>query len=467
MEIMNKESILDKFNAEMKRRKIRLHSAVLVSGEKVIDEVYNAPYTADTKTRMYSSSKSVAAVAVGKLVREKKITLDDKVVDIFADRFDMTNVDERLKEQTVRDMLRMQTCHSKPTYNQNTRNWLESYFTEPATHHCRTFWYYDSCGSYVIGAITKQITGMDFVQYLRPEFDIMGVSKDVYCLQGPDGEAWASSGFIATASDLAKIAYLLLNKGRWNGHQLLDEDFAMDATSQLVQIHEKGETSRFNCGYGYQIWGHADGAFAFRGLGGQVAIGFPGRDLVFACNADTACANSTYDDIFYTVESMILPHFPITDQKRYDEAQPKAVTDNIFESIKDMTYMLEKNPMGIGSVRFTGEDGSVKLSYTRGDTEYSIPFEIGRETQIIFPEKYTGSKLFSEEHYMNYQCSISAEWTEPSKLFIRVWAEDIYVGNMSMCFAFREDGKISVKMNRYAQFYFDNFNGIACGEAAE
>ena len=74
MDKMN--NILECFNAEMKRRKIRLHGAVLMSGGKVIDEVYNSPYTADTKTRMYSSSKSVAAAAIGKLVKEGVITAE-------------------------------------------------------------------------------------------------------------------------------------------------------------------------------------------------------------------------------------------------------------------------------------------------------------------------------------------------------------------------------------------------------
>ena len=55
------------------------------------------------------------------------------------------------------------------------------------------------------------------------------------------------------------------------------------------------------------------------------------------------------------------------------------------------------------------------------------------------------------------------EWIGERKLRVRVWAEDLYVGNMTMCFAFREDGKISVKMGKNAQFYFDDFSGIACG----
>jgi hypothetical protein len=66
---------------------------------------------------------------------------------------------------------------------------------------------------------------------------------------------------------------------------------------------------------------------------------------------------------------------------------------------------------------------------------------------------------------MNYKCSIVGEWLTPSKLYVKVWAEDIYVGNASICLAFRDDGKIGVKAIKNAQFFFDDFNGFAGGEA--
>ena len=55
------------------------------------------------------------------------------------------------------------------------------------------------------------------------------------------------------------------------------------------------------------------------------------------------------------------------------------------------------------------------------------------------------------------------EWIEPTSLRIRVYAEDIFVGNMLMTFAFK-DKKIAIKMSKNAQFFFDNFTGFAYGE---
>ena len=66
---------------------------------------------------------------------------------------------------------------------------------------------------------------------------------------------------------------------------------------------------------------------------------------------------------------------------------------------------------------------------------------------------------------MNYKCSVIGKWLTPRKLHIKIWAEDLYVGNMSVCLAFRDDGKIGVKALKNAQFFFDDFNGFAGGEA--
>lgn len=455
--------ILKRFNGEMARRRVRLHGAVIIKGGELVAEIYNPPYDRDAKTRMYSASKSVVAMAIGKLMSEGRLALSDRIVDIFKDRFDTENVHPLFKEQTVLDMLRMTTVYSKATYSERNTDWLASYFRAEPTHPAGTLWFYDSSGSYVLGAVVKHITGMDFVSYLRPEFDVMGVSKDVFCLQGPDGEAWASSGFIATTADIARIAYTFLNGGRWAGQQLIPEDFARDAISPLTTNHERGVISRFCCGYGYQIWSHPDGAFAFRGLGGQVAIGFPGRDLVFACNCDTAANATTYDDIFCAVEELILPEFPIIDTAAYERAQPRAITDSVMSEIDGVTYRLMPNAMGIDTVSFRGNNARATLSYTQGREERSVEFSTEQETRVIFPTAYTGTPLFDQGAYMRYRSSVCADWVEKRKLRIQVWAEDLYVGNCTLFFYFKEDGRIAMAAKKHAQFFFTDLDGYAYG----
>ena len=459
----NAEEILSKFKNEMQRRAVRLHGAVLMLGGEVVAEIYNPPYDSATKTRMYSASKSVTAMAIGKLIGEGRLSLSDRLVDIFKDKIDTENVHPLLKEQTILDMLRMTTVYSKATYSEHNTDWLASYFRAKPTHPAGTLWHYDSCGSYVLGSVVKLITGKDFVEYLRPEFDVMGVSEDVFCLKGPDGEAWASSGFIATTVDIAKIAYVFLNRGRWGSKQIIPEDFAKAAISPLSSNHERGVISRFCCGYGYQIWSHPDGAFAFRGLGGQVAIGFPGRDLVFACNCDTASNATTYDDIFYAVEDIILPCFPISDVITYESAQPESKESTVLDEVAGTMYKLQPNQMGIDTVTFLGNNERAVLAFTQHGREYKLDFSTVSETLTTFPISYTGSPLFDKKAYMNYRCSVCADWVEERKLRLQIWAEDLYVGNCTLFFYFALDGRIALAARKHAQFFFTEFDGYTYG----
>lgn len=456
-------NILASFKSEMERRCVRLHGAALICGGEVIEEIYNPPYDSSVKTRMYSASKSVTAMAIGKLIGEGRLSLSDRLVDVFKGRFDTEEAHPLLKEQTIRDMLCMTTVYSTATYSERNTDWLASYFRGEPTHLAGTLWHYDSCGSYVLGAVVKHITGLDFVEYLRPEFDAIGVSSDVFCLKGPDGEAWASSGFIATTTDIGKIAYVFLNKGKCGERQIIPEDFARDAISPLTTNHERGIISRFCCGYGYQIWSHPDGAFAFRGLGGQVAIGFPGRNFVFSCNCDTAANATTYDDIFYAVEDIILPHFPITDTVAYEIAKAKRENVNVLDRVSGVRYNLEPNSMGIESLRFSGNNAKAALTYTQNGEEYSFDFSTEGETRITFQKPYTGTPLFDKSSYMTYRCSVCADWVEERKLRLQIWAEDLYVGNATLFFYFKDDGRIAMAAKKHAQFFFTDLDGYAYG----
>ena len=458
--------VLGHFIEDMKRKRVRIHSAVIMSGGVIQEEAYLGRYDADTLTRMYSASKSVMAVAIGKLIGEGRLSLDDRIVDIFADRFDMTGVHPYMKEQTIKQMLCMTTCLSTPAYDENNKDWLASYFRANPTHPAGTVWNYDSSGSYVLGAVVKHITGLDFIEYLRPELDIIGVSPDVYCMKGPDGEAWASSGFMATTADLARIAYLLLSGGSWNGKQLIPKDYVRDAISPLVRNGDASVVSYFDCGYGYQIWSHPGGAFAFRGLGGQIAIGYPERDLVFSCNSDSAAHHNAYDEIFYAVENIILPEYPVQTPPLEAPIPRVDVSKTVFERIKGVRYKIDENPMGIEEVCFGGDEVNIVLEYVRRGVKHIFRLSTDEETDFVFPEKYSGTMLFSREHMMNYNCSAVAAWYQTNKLHVTIYAEDLYVGNMTMCFAFRDD-LIGIKMDKCAQFFFDGYVGFAGGRAAD
>jgi len=462
---MEYQKIMESFAGLAEQWKIRMNGCVIMQGEKILAEKYWTPYDAHTLHRLYSSTKSLVAMAVGRLVGEGKVSLDDKIADYFREELGLGKLHPYLEETTIRDMLLMSTCYSKPTYSQDSRDWLASYFSATPDHPSGTVWNYDSCGSYVLGAMVKRASGLPFDEYLRPVFDAIGISKQAYCLEGPDGEKWAGSAMLATTRDLARAAMLMLKKGNWQGKQLLPYDYCRDAISPLTANNDDANDYFRNCGYGYQIWSLPGGAFFFNGMGAQLAIGYPGRNLVVACTADVQGNPMGKELIFQAIEQEILPHFPVIDEAARDEIMKKPVEKNIMAQINGQKYLLHENPMKISEFTIRQEGDAGVLTYVRDGAQKELRFGLGRDVSVLFPECYSGERLFSKAHEMQYRCSVRGEWLQENKLLIRVYAEDMFVGNMAMCFAFKEN-QVGVKMTRSAQFFFDEYQGYAGGQKA-
>ena len=98
-----------RFMARLDRHAVNLHSVLMARGNAIFFEKYVSPFTKDTPHRMYSITKSYAGLAIGLLADEGKLSLDDPLISFFPDRVP-GDVDPLLKEQTIRHMLRMQTC---------------------------------------------------------------------------------------------------------------------------------------------------------------------------------------------------------------------------------------------------------------------------------------------------------------------------------------------------------------------
>ena len=460
--MMNYENVKTNFLDCIKDFGIDLHSFVVMFNNDVVIEHYEEQFDENFLHRLYSSTKSFAGMAVVKLVDDGLIKLDDKICDLFKDRFDMTSVHPFLLEQTVRDTLMMATCYDTQVYSSEDKNWLEKYFLGNPSHPSGTLFYYDSAGSYLLGALVKQVTGMDFLEYLRPILDEIGFSKDAYCLKGPDGELWASSGLVATTRDFAKFANLLLNGGEHNGKQLISKELVYEAISAQIANFDDGPESPYNWykGYGYQIWIMRDNSFFFNGMGGQFAIGFPERNLVFACNADTQGYPGALIHIFDAIWNKILVNFP----KLNSHYNGLCCEENLSDKVKGIKYIIEENKSGLTELVLDIRPDSGCIVYTKNGIMKKIPFSFQEYKAFYFPEKYNGDVLFSENYRKEYKCVSKGKWIEKHKLMIEIKCIDDYIGNLTIVFSFKDD-MVAIKMNKNAQFFFDDYNGFFAGKA--
>ena len=107
-EVGVKSENVKKFYEKLEELQIASHSVLMLRGDKIFTEAYWKPFHKDFGHRMYSQTKSFVAIAIGLLVEDGLISLDDKICDYFRDKID-TPVHEYLEAQTIRDMLTMTT----------------------------------------------------------------------------------------------------------------------------------------------------------------------------------------------------------------------------------------------------------------------------------------------------------------------------------------------------------------------
>ncbi|MBQ2911948.1 MAG: serine hydrolase, partial [Clostridia bacterium] len=418
---------------------------------------------------------------VGFLEQDGLISLDDKIVKYFPEYADGEQVNELLREQTIRDMLTMSSAKiTTPGFFGNDRDSNELYFSSPGVKIPGTFFDYDSPGSGVMSCLVERLTGKEFVQYLQEKFLAeAGFSPDAYMIQASRGNPFGGSGMVCTSRDFLIFARFVMDKGRVNGKQLLNEKFLTDATSRRVSNSISGYAKFISYGYGYQIWKSEKG-FVFTGMGDQLAVCYPEKDLVFIINSDNQGNTKCRDMLLYAFDSIIADNLgePLSeDSESLEKLQNRIASLKLYsltgstespfcQRINGRKYILEQNPMGRKYVKFDFEGKCGTMTYENAQGEKKLKFGLGYNEFQKFPQ--TGysdlvSALSCEGNM--YDCAVSADWDEQRKFRIKVQIIDKYFGNVTMNFSFTEDDRLAVVMVKNAEAFLNEYNGRAIGKA--
>lgn len=463
---------------------ITMHGLLLVSKGRIIAEANWAPFCNSDLHRMYSVSKSFVSMAVGCLIGEGGLRIEDEVYRFFPDKVP-ENMHPYLKEATVRDLLMMATPHSEQSYSVKDKDWVWTFFNKRPSHPAGTIFSYDTAGTVVLCTIVERLTGMTYIEYLRSRlFDPIGASKNISCIKTPEGTSWGGSGMLCSLYDMAKSAYVCMHHGQWDGRQLLPADYIDAAISKQI------DNSSIGCdGYGYQIWRMKKNGFAFNGMGGQYAYCFPDKDLLFACTADNQSdpENKTpqlQEAVYELIDSLHTGKYR-TNDAGINEITEQTIKMDLFTPYKDLPlpfpagnaesplkdkvdgrwYRMEANPMGIKKFRavFLKEGGL--LEYEKSGEIKKIPFGIGSYQQGRFPELYFDDQIGITGR-RPYRCLAAASWVEECKLYVRVCIVDTYFGGLHIVIAFK--GKqVGIHMTKIAEWFLDDYQGFAGGAAEE
>lgn len=477
-----KSSAVKKYLDIVKKRDIPLHSLLMMKGDKIFCECYWSPYDVSSNHRMYSQTKSYVSVAIGLLEQEGKLSLQDKIAGHFPEKI-YSELPEFLKNLTIEDMLKMCTAGFCPEwFASDCPDRTYFYFNSNmcALRPSGTLWGYDSAGSQVLSSLVEKLSGKSLFDYLNEKvFSYLGTFKNAEILKARNNDSWGDSALLCTARDMASFARFVMNYGEWNGKRILNEQYLKKATSPLVSNKHSYRTYAFRHGYGYQIWCTEMGGFAFVGMGDQLTVCVPSKDLIFVCTADCQndeniareqLMNAFFDLIVYDKSDSPLPENP----QEYASLQEASQNLELFsvkgnsdsplrEEIDGKRYICYENRMGIKEFTFVfNDDNTGELRYVNAQGSKTLKFginhnEFGKFPQLGYSNEHGG--LRTTDGFM-YNDAVSMTWLDNSQIMIYVQIIDKYLGNVVMNFAFKDD-MATIQMIKVAEDFLNEYNGDA------
>jgi CubicO group peptidase (beta-lactamase class C family) len=370
-----------------------IHSFMLLRHGKVIAEAWWNPYQPDLKHTMYSLSKSFTSTAVGFAVTEKLLKLDDKVISFFPNDLPDT-ISPFLEKLTVRHLLTMSVGQDPdPTgkVRGNPDNWVKMFLSTPIVNEPGTKFLYNSLATYMCSAIVQKVTGQKVIDYLTPRFfvplGIEGIDWEVNN-QGINTGGW---GLRLKTEDIARAGQFYLQKGMWNGKQILPEEWIEEATSAKIDQAPdmpkvKKDSSDWVQGYCYQFWRCRNNAFRGDGAAGQYMIVLPEQDAVIAITSETGDMQAELNLVWqYLLPAMTKGQLPANDEalsklklKLSSLTLPfykKSANSPLQNEISGKQYLFSTNNEQLQSLTLEVSDTLAKLSVRKAEKDYVLYFK--------------------------------------------------------------------------------------------
>ncbi len=392
---VSSQGIIDFLNAAAKSKN-EMHSIMFLRHGKVVAEGWWNPYKPELHHTLYSLSKSFTATAVGFAVSENKMSVNDKVVSFFPESLPDT-MSAFLSNLKVSDLLSMTAgMEPDPTFKivANDSNWVKSFLKVPIVHEPGTKFLYNTLATYMLSAIVQKVTGVKVIDYLKPRLfgplAIEGMDWEV----DPLGINCGGWGLRLKTEDMAKFGQFFLQKGKWNGKQLLPASWIEEAsTKKIDQAPEarqsQKDSSDWMQGYCYQMWRCRHNAYRGDGAYGQYIIVMPDQDAVIAITSETPDMqdelNLVWEYLLPSIKENKLPEnsalYSTLKQKLDSLALPMAVvgkSPDIISKISGNTISLDPNDKQIETINFQFVDNTCKVLMKISTENYSFNFGAGK-----------------------------------------------------------------------------------------
>jgi hypothetical protein len=314
----------------------------------------------------------------------------------------------------VRDLITMSAGQEPdPTFLAVSKdsNWVKSFLSVPVLHQPGSVFLYNSLATYMLSAIVQKVTGEKAIDYLTPRlFEPLGI-------QGMDWEVDARGintggwGLRLKTMDMAKFGQTLLQKGKWNGKQVIPAAWVEEATTFKIDQNPAARQSQRDSsdwlqGYCYQFWRCRHNAFRADGAYGQYIIVMPDQDAVIAIQSESPDMqdeiNLVWQFLLPAMQEGSLPENRGTADslaaKLAALALPIAPTvpdPALSGNVSGKTITLEKNPMGWEALTLSFGQGQCNAALRAHGKDYPLAFGNGSwqtgETALQGPNLLLGA----------------------------------------------------------------------------
>jgi len=404
-----------------------LHSVMLLRRGALVAEGYWDPYRPSDPHMLFSLSKSFTSTAVGMLVADGRLSVEDPVLQHFPDEAPAAPSD-RLQQMRVKHLLTMTTGHHTdptPLVRQSEPAWRRAFLALPVEHEPGTHFVYNSAATYMLSAIVQRLSGQRVVEFLGPRlFEPLGIEAPTWetSPEGIDAGGW---GMSARTADIARFGQLYLQGGGWQGQQLVERAWVDEATAFQVPNATSGNPNPdWQQGYGYQFWRCRYGVYRGDGAFGQFCVVMPEQEAVLAITAGVAdmqaVLNLVWEHLLPAMRSEPLPE---------DAAQAGRLADRLVSlrtapvagqatspraaEVSGRSYAVDANDDDISSIAFDfaadgatlsmrNERGEQRIacgydSWARGEADIESAYRRHLGTQVPVPNAVVASGAWTDE----------------------------------------------------------------------
>jgi hypothetical protein len=375
---------------------------------------WNKPlHNPDIKKQVFSITKMISGLAIGIALDSNLLSLNDSVSDIL-------KIKTINKDIQVRDILTMSPGISIDEYSaiMHTQNWVESFFNQNFDCKSGNHYIYSSHCAHILSALISAVTKQDIKDYLDKKLFTPLNIVNIAWEKSPEGLSCGGMGLSLSIDDLKKIAQLIMNDGRHNGHQLISKNYLTVATSPLIKKPSNTLKPLSDQYFGYQFHVSSDDVFRADGAFGQMLYFDKKNNFFLIIQSAGLKAENILQHIQVLTNSKKIESLETPEQLRPSLHQKNSSTFALPSFTRNTTFKLQSNALGLTKIQYYQSSDCVQVVIKSSYSDF-LTFKFSPKAVKLASTNFTKDiscgkqRYFSQmTHCSNHSLELKIEFLE-------------------------------------------------------